>query len=104
MANKTIAICNALQMLANCLQGLSSKHCRLLYKTVALPVLLYGVQVYFTNIQQAGLVNILQTAQNVGVRWVLGAFKTTPIRAAHHITSIPPVKFSMVKARENAGI
>jgi hypothetical protein len=93
MANKAKATCSALRMISNCVRGLSIANARTIYNSVVMPVLTYGTPVWYTGVRQKGLVKILQTAQNLGVRWVMGAFKTSPLDELHHLASIPPVEY-----------
>jgi hypothetical protein len=104
MANKAIAQANALRMLANCTKGMTAEQCRMIFCTVVIPALLYAAAVYYTGNRQLYLVNILQKAQNQGIRWVLGLFKMTPTREMHHLASIPPIQYQLNKYRENAAI
>jgi ribonuclease HI len=102
--NKTIAMAKALRMVANCTRGLTTEQGRILFNSILLPVLLYAVPVYLTGVNQKGLVKKLQVAQNEGVRWVLGAFRTTSVRDMHHLAAIPPVAYTARKLRIGAAI
>jgi hypothetical protein len=102
--NKTIAMAKVLCMVANCTRGLTTEHGRILFNSVLLLVLLYAVPVYLLGVNQKGLVKKLQVAQNKGVRWVLGAFKTTSVREMHHLAAIPPVAYTTRKLCIGAAI
>jgi ribonuclease HI len=87
-ARSTIA---GLRILANTVRGLNIANARILYKTVVLPILTFGAEVWFTGRKQKALVETLSQAQNDGLRWILGAFRTTPSPALHHLGSILPL-------------
>jgi ribonuclease HI len=91
MAARAQSTTAGLRMLANSVQGLSIANARILYKTVVLPVLTFGTEVWYTSRRQKTLVDILSRAQNEGLRWILGAFRTTPAPALHHLSSILPI-------------
>ncbi|KEP46994.1 reverse transcriptase, partial [Rhizoctonia solani 123E] len=102
MRNKANAVLSGLSMLANSVRGLSVKHARLLYKACVLPILTYGSLLWFHGRRQKSLTESLEKAQNVGIRWLLGAFKSTPIRSMEHLASIPPMHVHLHKLRANA--
>jgi hypothetical protein len=65
------------------------------------PVITYGAPIWFTGRRQEGLIKELETAQNEGVRWCLGAFRTSNVEAMRHIVSIPPIRYVLGQLREN---
>jgi hypothetical protein len=91
-------------MVANCVCGLTIVQCQHLFVALVIPVLTYSCVVWHTGIWQKGLVQILQVAQNVGVRWLTGTFRTVPVEEAGHLASIPPIKFVLEKLTCNATI
>jgi ribonuclease HI len=91
MAARARSTTAGLRMLANTIRGLDIANARILYKTVVLPVLTFGAEVWFTGRKQKSLVDTLCRAQNEGLRWVLGAFRTTPSPALHHLSAILPI-------------
>jgi ribonuclease HI len=91
MAARARSTTAGLRMLANSVRGLSIANARILYKTVILPVLTFGAEVWYTGRRQKMLVDTLSRAQNEGLRWILGAFRTTPAPALHHLSSILPI-------------
>ncbi|KAF8753638.1 Reverse transcriptase (RNA-dependent DNA polymerase) [Rhizoctonia solani] len=44
----------------------------------------------------------IQKAQNAGIQWLTGAFKTTPTTALHHLASIPPIHIYLHRLNTNA--
>jgi ribonuclease HI len=91
MAARARSTTAGLKILANSVRGLNIANARILYKTVVLPVLTFGAEVWYTGRRQKALVDILSRAQNEGLRWILGAFRTSPAPALHHLTSILPI-------------
>jgi ribonuclease HI len=100
-ARSTIA---GLRILANTVRGLSIANARILYKTVVLPVLTFGAEVWYTGRRQKTLVETLSRAQNEGLRWILGAFRTAPSSALHHLSSILPIPHLLQQISSRAAI
>src|ERR1044071_9394198 len=102
MTNKANAVISGLKMLANTIQGLTVKHARLLYKACVVPILTYGSLLWFHGRSQKTLTGSLETTQNKGLRWLLGAFRTTPVRSLEDLASIPPMHVHLHKLNANA--
>ncbi|EUC56479.1 reverse transcriptase from mobile element jockey protein, partial [Rhizoctonia solani AG-3 Rhs1AP] len=102
MSNKANAVLSGLKMLANTVRGLSVKHARLLYITCVRPILTYGSLLWAHGRRQKSLTGVLERSQNIGLRWLLGAFKTTPVRSMEHLASIPPMHVYLRKLSMNA--
>src|SRR5690606_26912143 len=62
--------------LSNTERGLPATAMRQLYQSCVVPILDYGVEVWWNG--QVGLASKLQVLQNQGTRVILGAFKSTP--------------------------
>jgi ribonuclease HI len=101
-ARKGLSVLARLRLLSNLCRGLSVYNARLLYKACVIPVLTYGSTLWFRDSGQTGLVALLERTQNVGLRWFLGAFRTSPIPAMEHLASIPPIKITLQKFTMNA--
>lgn len=104
MATRAHSTVAGLRMLANSVRGMSFMNLRLLYKTVVLPVLIFGAAVWYTGQHQKLLTNVLQRAQNAALRHISGAFRTTPVASLHHITSILPIDLHLSRTLETAAI
>ena len=74
--------------LANSEKGLSPFALRQLYMACVVSVADYGCQVYWKN--QAFARTQLQSLQNLGLRKILGAFRTTPIIPLEVEAALPP--------------
>ncbi|KAG8696018.1 hypothetical protein FRC09_008793 [Ceratobasidium sp. 395] len=101
MAAKGLSVIASLRLLANCVRGISVLHARHLYKACVLPVLTYGSPIWYTGIKQQRLIQPLVQAQNVGLRWLLGAFRTSPVPAMEHAASILPIPLTLRRLSEN---
>ncbi|KAJ1302665.1 hypothetical protein OPQ81_002981 [Rhizoctonia solani] len=99
---KGLSVITGLKLLANTVRGLSVAHACLLYKTCVLPILTYGSSIWFRGSWQNGLIEPLVKAQNAGLRWLLGAFRTSPVGALEHLASIPPIHITLAKLSKNA--
>lgn len=104
MATRALSTISGLRILANSVRGLSVLNARLLYKTVVLPVLTFASPVWFTGVRQKSLIKPLERAQSEGLRWLLGAFRTSPISDMHHIGAILPIHILLQRLSMNAAI
>ena len=92
MCNRAMASAKAMQLLGNTIRGLDMANWRIVLNAVCLPVLSYGLQLWFTPGGSNKLINKLQVVQNKMVRMVAGAFRTAPCEALCHITRMLPMK------------
>ncbi|KAF8623926.1 hypothetical protein AX17_007254 [Amanita inopinata Kibby_2008] len=104
MATKARSTLAGLKILANSVRGLSIVNARLLYKTVIIPILTFGAPVWHTGRCQKTLIRPLETAQNECLRWILGAFSTSPVDELHHISAILPMHILLEKISDNAAL
>ncbi|KAF8638977.1 hypothetical protein AX17_001809, partial [Amanita inopinata Kibby_2008] len=54
--------------------------------------------------RQKTLIRPLETAQNECLRWILGAFSTSPVDELHHISAILPIHIFLEKLSNNAAL
>lgn len=95
LATKATKALGALKMLANTRKGIHQTLARTLYISCIRPILTYGSVVWWRGNDERGRkrhLTILEKVQNKALRWVCGAFKTTPTRAIHNETAILPIK------------
>ncbi|KAF8749671.1 Reverse transcriptase (RNA-dependent DNA polymerase) [Rhizoctonia solani] len=102
MANKANAILAGLRMLADTVKGMSMRHARILFIACVRPILTYGSLIWFHGNNQKTMIDPIQKAQNMGIRWLTGAFKTSPTDALHHLASIPPIHIYLQRLNTNA--
>jgi hypothetical protein len=88
MTNRAKSALKSLPLLGNSVWGLDFMRWRLAYNAICLPILSYGIQLWYQG--QVGLVMQLQGAQNDAVRIISGAFKTAPRDPLHQLLAILP--------------
>jgi len=85
-----------MKLLGNSLQGISPLQKQLLYRCCALPIALYGFQLWFYNKAPISYhMKILNKMQRRAAIWILGAFKTSPSEGIEAIASIIPIRFHL---------
>ena len=89
------SIVKGLSVLGNSIRGFHLVPWRRIFISVILPVLTYGSQVWFRDVSQATLINMLQVAQNEACRKLVSTFHTTPVHMLHSLLSIPPIRFRL---------
>ncbi|KAL4256815.1 hypothetical protein AB1N83_011417 [Pleurotus pulmonarius] len=104
MCNRAMSKIQALTVLGNSVRGMNHANRRLAYKTIVLPVLTYGVVLWYTGVRQKGLMKQMAKVQNAGLRLILGTFRTSPVAALHHIGSILPIPLLLERTVDNAAI
>ena len=103
MANRVTSVANGIKVLANTVRGLSQKHIRILFKTCVVPILTYASPVWFRlDRSQIGLVGSLEVVQNISLRQIAGAFRTTPIDALRVLSHQPPMFNTLQKLSSSA--
>src|SRR5436853_7546526 len=85
--------------LSNTEMGLSFQAIRQLYVACIVSVADYGVPIWWDN--QKILLDKYQKLQNLALRKILGAFKTSPIMAMELEAAIPPLKIRFNKIYMN---
>ena len=95
MAARARSTIHALSVLGNSIRGISFANWRKVFHSLILPVLTYGLPVWFTDRRPASLIKTLQIAQNDAVRKISGCFRTTPVAPLHNLLSIPPIRFTL---------
>jgi Reverse transcriptase (RNA-dependent DNA polymerase) len=102
MANRTWSTVKALGVLGSSIRGISLMSWRKLFHALLL-VLTYGCTVWFTDINQKSLTQILTVAQNEACRKMAGVFRTTPGNLTELLVSIPPIRFRLRHLLRNFG-
>ena len=93
MAMRARSTIRGLAILGNSIRGLDLVHWKQVYLMYVIPILTYGVPVWYTGVSQKGLINMLQTAQNEGIRKITGVFRTTPTTISENMIGLAPIKF-----------
>ena len=64
---------------------------------LVIPVLTYRASVWYTRVQQKGLIHHLQVVQNNGIRKITGVFHMMLTEPLHNMTGIPPLSYVLPK-------
>src|SRR5215208_8018491 len=92
------AICR----LANTTKGLSPSAVRQLYKACVIPICDFGSEIWWKG--QKHFETRLQMIQHMALRRILGAFRTTPVKALHNEAGIPPVNVHLTGVQRRYAI
>jgi len=97
-ANKAMSTVKYMKLLGNLSRGINPVQKRLLYRCCALPIALYGFQLWFYNKALISYhMKILNKMQRRATTWILGAFKTSPTEGIEVIAGLIPIKFHLQK-------
>ena len=94
---------NSLSMLGNSIRGLHQVYRRHLIQGAILPMMLYASVAWWNG--QKTQTNIIEKVQNKGLRYITGAFCTTPTYAMQIEAAIPPIALTLdyiVERKANA--
>ena len=95
LANRTRSMVKALGVLGNLMQGLSCMAWRHIFSSIILPILTYGSNVWFTDVNQKSYLQVLQVAQNEACQKLTGVFQTTLTHLIQKLLAIPPICFRL---------
>ena len=98
MAMRARSTIRGLSILGNSIRGLDLLHWKQVYLMYVIPILTYGAEVWYTGHRQKHLVNMLQVAQNEGIRKITGVFRTTPTVVSENMIGIAPIKFVLSRS------
>src|SRR5436190_7595350 len=96
---QVLKILNQIERLSNTERGLSFQVMRQLYIACISSIADYGVPVWWNN--QKNMLEKFQKLQNIALRKMLGAFKTSPINAMELEASISPPKIRFERICKN---
>ena len=91
--NRAFSTIRVLRMLGSSICGLGTLQKRHTYQACVLPVLAYGLLLWFTQ-DGAGIKKQLSRVNKVHMhacKWIMGCFRTTPIGAREVIAGLPPL-------------
>src|SRR6266851_1180200 len=97
MVNHVHSTICGISILGNSIQGLDFMNWCHIYNTLVIPMLTYGAQVWYTGVNQKGLITQMQVAKNEGICKITGVFKTSPLKPLHNLTCIPPITYLIGK-------
>ena len=105
LCNRARTAANGLRVLANSVRGLSQKNLRALHKTCVLPIITWAAVLWFRHdIPRKGLLDELDRVQNISLRLVCGAFRTTPIGGLQVLAHQPPIIQTLTRFSKNAAL
>jgi len=102
MATRARGTLKSMKLLGNSVKGLDHGNWRLAYNAICLPVLTYGSPIWFK--EQKQLSKILQAVQDEAVRWMMGAFRTTPAEPLHQLIAILPIHIRLKMLSKTAAL
>ena len=94
-----------MKLLGNSSRGINLIQKQLLYRCCALPIALYGFQLWFYNKAPISYyMKILNKMQRRASIWILGAFKTSPLEGMEALAGIIPIRFHLHKITKRSQI
>jgi len=103
--NKAISTVKCMKLLGNSSYGINPMQKQLLYRCCALPIALYGFQLWFYNRALLSYhMKALNKMQRRATVWILGAFKTSPLEGIKALAGLIPVKFHLQKITKRSQI
>ena len=96
---QVLKLLNQIKKLSNTERGLSFQVMRQLYIAYISSVANYGVPVWWNN--QKNMLKKFQKLQNIALRKILNAFKTSPINIMELEAFIPPPKIKFKRICKN---
>ena len=105
LAKKGLATVQGLKVLGNTIEGISPSNLRLLYKTVVIPAITYGSQLWFNpNKPQTRLVNKLEQVQHKALIQIASGFYDSQQEALQLLTYVPPIRTTLHKLYRSAAL
>ena len=105
LAKKGHATVQGLRVLGNTIEGISPSNLRLLYKTVVIPAITYGSQLWFNpKNPKRKLIEKLEQVQHWALIQIAGAFYDSPVEALQLLTYVPPITTTLHKLYRSAAL
>ncbi|KAF8624012.1 hypothetical protein AX15_006087 [Amanita polypyramis BW_CC] len=91
--NKAFSALNAMRMLGNSIEGFTPSKRKLAFSACVWSIATYGAVLWFNKNAKGTKqkANALNKVKNTGMRWITGAFSTTPITVLELISYTPPI-------------
>ena len=102
MTTRAHGTLKALRLLGNSIRGLDHSNWQLAYNAICLPVLTYGSLIWYKGQKQ--LTKLLQDVQNDAVRWIMGAFCSTPVEPLELLIAILPMDLRLQMLSKTAAL
>jgi Reverse transcriptase (RNA-dependent DNA polymerase)/Reverse transcriptase-like len=89
---RALTTVQAMGMLGNSVRGLAPTHKRLLYRSCVVPVMTYGLRLwYYWGAHVSGSIKALSRVQSSAVRWITGCFRTSPVGGMESLAGLLPM-------------
>jgi hypothetical protein len=89
---RALTMVQAMGMLGNLVQGLIPMHKRLLYRLCVIPVMMYGLRLwYYWGAHISGSIKALAHMQSSAARWITGCFRTSPVGGMESLAGLLPM-------------
>ncbi|TFY70206.1 hypothetical protein EVG20_g2792 [Dentipellis fragilis] len=97
-ATRALSTVRSYPLLGNANRGLSPLHKRQLYISCVLPLLTYGMRLWFNpHKAQTTLLKPFRTAQAAAAKWILGTFRTSPHGGMDVLAGLLPIRLHLRK-------
>jgi hypothetical protein len=90
VVTRTKGMLKALQLLGNSVCSLDHGSWCLAFNAICIPTLMYGSLIWYRD--QKKHTKLLQVVQSMAVHVIVGAFRSTPTKLLHQLTTIPPIQ------------
>ena len=105
LSKKGHAIISGLKVLGNSIEGISPSNLHLLYKTVVVPAITYGSQLWYDPVKpNKRLIRKLEKIQHRALIQISGGFYDSPELALQMLTYIPPIETTLYKLYRSAAL
>jgi len=105
LAKKGNATVQGLRVLGNTIEGIGPSNLRLLYKTVVIPAITYGSQLWFRpNKSQKSLIRPLERVQHRALKMISGAFYDSQEEALQMLSYVPPLSVTLNKLFKSSAL
>jgi len=105
LAKKGHTIVSSLRILGNTIEGISPANLRLLYKTVVIPAITYGCQLWYDpNKPKKSLLRPLERVQHKALIAIAGAFWDSQEEALQILTYVPNMESTIRKLYRSAAL
>ena len=105
LQKKGMAMVTGLRVLGNTIAGITPANLRLLYKTVVIPAITYGSQLWFDPKKpNKQLIKKLEQVQHRALIQIAGAFWDSPKEALELLTYVPPITTTLPKLYRSSAL
>jgi hypothetical protein len=104
-STKALSTVRAMGMLGNSVRGLDPMQKRLLYRSCVVPVMTYGLRLwFFKGAHVQGSIKALAQIQSSAARWISGGFRTTPIGGMLALAGLLPMHLLLKRLADKGSL